>query len=112
MKILGKRFTKIEEEILEKVADYGLPMSNDIIFCGGEISHRKDWSFDQSRGDLMIPVKNFGRSGGERTYIVHLAPAKKNPAGRPYSLHKILKRAYELWGKDGELFNEFFLWMD
>ena len=112
MKLLGKRFTKEEEILLGKVADYGLPMGNDPIFSGGEISQRKDWSFDQSKGDLMIPVKNFGRSGGERTYVVHLAPAKKNPAGRPYSLHKILKRAAALWGKDGELFNEFFLWMD
>lgn len=112
MKIENKRFTKIEKDILEKVADYGLPMSNDPIFNGGEISPMKDWSFDQSKGDLMIPVKNFGRSGGERTYIVHLAPARKNPAGRPYSLHKILKRAYELWGKEGALFQEFFLWMD
>lgn len=112
MKLNNKRFTQVEKEILEKVADYGLPMENDIIFHGGEISPMKDWSFDQSKGDLMIPVKNFGRSGGERTYIVHLAPAKKNPAGRPYSLHKILKRAAALWGKEGQLFHEFFLWMD
>lgn len=112
MKIVNKKFTKIENELLEKVADYGLPMSNDIIFCGGEISHRKDWSFDQSKGYLMIPVKNFGRSGGERTYVVHLAPAHKNPAGRPYSLHKILKRAAALWGQEGKLFDEFFLWME
>ena len=112
MKLTNKKFTQVEKEILEKVADYGLPMSNDPIFSGGEISQRKDWSFDQSKGDLMIPVKNFGRRGGERTYVVHLAPAEKLPAGKPYSLHKILKRAAALWGKEGALFQEFFLWMD
>lgn len=112
MKIINKRFTKEEEFLLGKVADYGLPMSNDPIFSGGEISQRKDWSFDQYKGYLMIPVKNFGRSGGERTYIVHLAPAKENKAGRPYSLHKILKRAAALWGQEGKLFQEFFLWME
>lgn len=112
MKITNKKFTQVEKNILAKVADYGLPMSNDPIFNGGEISPMRDWSFDQSKGYLMIPVKNFGRSGGERTYIVHLAPAKKNPAGRPYSLHKILKRAAALWGQEGKLFQEFFLWME
>lgn len=112
MKLNNKKFTKIEKNILGKVADYGLPCPNDIIFSGGEISPMKDWSFDQYKGYLMIPVKNYGRSGGERTYIVHLAPAKENKAGRPYSLHKILKRAAALWGKEGALFNEFFLWME
>ena len=112
MRMDNKRFSKVEKEVLEKIADYGIPYPNDVIFSGGEISPMKDWVFDQCKGYIMIPVKNFGIKGGERTYVVHLAPAKDNPVGRPYSLHKILRRAYELWGKGEKFFEEFFIWME